>query len=144
MMKRRMQGHRNNGAINEHFTQVHGRKPQVTELTDNTTIIHREPLNSRLRIAEAVSIELQQPNLNIQTEFDLILPSKRRRRTHHAPADNRGEEGPMTDAPQQAQHDIAATNIVTGAPTYPQVVENNVRTGGGRQLRKVPRRDYTE
>ena len=39
-----------------------------------TKIIHKESIKSRLLIAEAVNIALQKPTLNIQTEFDYVLP----------------------------------------------------------------------
>ena len=141
-MKRRMQGHRNSGAIHEHYTDVHGRKPQVAELTNNTTIIHREPTSTRLRIAEAVSIELQRPTLNIQSQFDLVLPSSRRRAVHHAPAGQGRDESQSVTASQQAQRDEDAAAVTEPTPTQPQ--GSNIRAGGRRQLRNLPERDYRE
>ena len=78
-LRRRMQAHRNHGGINSHFTTVHDRKPLVNELLDNTSIVHRESKRFRLSIAEAVSIALNHPILNTQTESDYVLPSARRR-----------------------------------------------------------------
>ena len=78
-LRRRMQAHRNNGGINNHYTQFHDRKPLLVELLENTTIIHRETQKHRLQIAEAVSISLNHPVLNTQTEHDYVLPSARRR-----------------------------------------------------------------
>ena len=47
-LRRRMLAHRNNGGINKHFTEKHDRKPLLTELLENTTIIHRENQPNRL------------------------------------------------------------------------------------------------
>ena len=139
-----MQGHRNSGAIHEHFTDIHDRKPQVTELIQNTTIIHRETANNRLKIAEAVSIELQRPTLNIQTQFDLVLPSSRRR----------GGVPRTTEGQVRAQPTLALQQALPGeAPVHPtwdedpalsQTQENTVRGGGRRALRNLPLRDYRE
>ena len=139
-----MQGHRNNGAIHEHFTEMHDRKPQVAELIQNTTIIHKETANNRLKIAEAVSIELQRPTLNVQTQFDLVLPSSRRR----------GGVRPMTEGQVRAQPTLALQQAPPGdAPTRPmsdqdptltQTQESTVRGGGRRALRNLPLRDYRE
>ena len=78
-LRRRMLAHRNNGAINKHYTKEHDRKPLLTELLQNTTVIHRENVPMRLNISEAVSIAVRHPVLNIQTESDYILPSVRRK-----------------------------------------------------------------
>ena len=76
-LRKRLAQHRNNGAINSHFTSVHNRLPKIEELLNSTKVIHRESLKSRLFIAEAVNIALLRPSLNIQTEFDYVLPSCR-------------------------------------------------------------------
>ena len=78
-LRQRMQQHTYNGAIKDHFNQCHHRKPTVNELVSNTTIIHRIHSKQRLMIAEAVSIALKRPKLNVQREFDYVLPSCRRR-----------------------------------------------------------------
>ena len=90
-LKGRMKAHSYSGAINDHFTTTHDRRPKVDELVSNTTIIHREPKGKRLAVAEAVSIALRQPKLNIQCEFDYVLPSCRRR-VELAPAQHDGNE----------------------------------------------------
>ena len=41
-IRRRFQAHRNQGAIHQHFIDVHDRKPSLEELIDNTELIHRE------------------------------------------------------------------------------------------------------
>ena len=130
-LKRRMQGHRNSGAIHDHYTETHDRKPQVAELLNNTKIINRESTKSRLRIAEAVSIELQRPNLNIQTQFDLVLPSSRRRVPPQQPA----EVQPATAA--------QPTATIPDDDVTPSL-ENGTRGGGRRQLRNLPPRNYRE
>ena len=72
--------HRNNGAIHQHFVDVHDRKPALQELIENTQVLHRESNYGRLIITEAVSITVQKPTLNIQQEADNILPSCKGRR----------------------------------------------------------------
>ena len=74
-----MESHRYNGAIHTHFKNAHGRKPTTKELLDNSSILHRVSNYHRLAITEAVSIELRKPKLNVQREFDLVLPSCRKR-----------------------------------------------------------------
>ena len=78
-LEARMKGHAYRGAINDHFTSIHDRRPKVDELVNNTTIIHREPERKRLTMAEAVSIVLRKPKLNVQQDFDYVLPSCRPR-----------------------------------------------------------------
>ena len=73
-----MKSHSYGGAINDHYTSTHNRRPKVDELVNNTKIVHREPERKRLAVAEAVSIAIQRPKLNVQCEFDLLLPSCRR------------------------------------------------------------------
>ena len=79
-LRKRLQNHRNQGAIFQHFTEKHDRKPTVNELLTSTDIITREQNFSRLTIAEAVHIQLEKPTLNIQTHSHHVLPSTRRRR----------------------------------------------------------------
>ena len=88
-----MENHRYNGAIHGHFKKVHDRRPTTNELLENSTILHRVQNFQRLAITEAVSIELRKPLLNIQREFDLVLPSCRRKRR---------EIEPLTDNPPPA------------------------------------------
>ena len=79
-LKKRMENHRYNGGIHGHFKAVHNRRPTTKELVENSTILHRVASYHRLAITEAVSIELRKPLLNIQREFDLVLPSCRRKK----------------------------------------------------------------
>ena len=79
-LRKRMLAHRNQGAIHQHFIDVHDRKPTLQELIEGTQTIHKESNYSRLLISEAVSIALQKPTLNIQQEAENILPSSRGRR----------------------------------------------------------------
>ena len=78
-LRRRMLAHRNHGAIHNHFIKEHDRKPLLTELMENTSIRHRESENKRLKIAEAVSIAIQHPVLNVQKDSDYVLPSARKK-----------------------------------------------------------------
>ena len=77
-LKRRLQSHKNSGAILDHFTSVHDRKPTLQNLIDNTKIEHRESRFRKLQIAEAVFIHTMRPTINIQKAVDFILPSARR------------------------------------------------------------------
>ena len=79
-LRRRCQNHRNQGAIFQHFTEKHDRKPTVNEILDSTEIVTKETNFSRLTIAEAISIHLEKPTLNVQTHSHHILPSTRRQR----------------------------------------------------------------
>ena len=77
---RRLQNHRSQGAIFQHYTEKHNKRPGVEEMLESTNIIGQETTTRRLMIAEAVSIKLQKPTLNIQTTSQYILPSTRRQR----------------------------------------------------------------
>ena len=79
-LRRRFQSHRNQGAIFQHYTEKHNRRPTVSKLLQCTNIIEQENDKRKLMIAEAVHIKLQKPSLNIQTTSYYILPSTRRQR----------------------------------------------------------------
>ena len=79
-LRKRLQFHRNQGAIFQHYTENHDKKPSVTELINSTEIITKEQNFSRLIIAEAIAIHLEKPKLNIQTHSHHVLPSTRRQR----------------------------------------------------------------
>ena len=98
-LRKRLLAHRNNGAIHQHFVDVHDKKPSLQELIDNTEIIHRESNYGRILITEAVSIVLQKPTLNIQQEADQILPSSRGRRGIRRIPD----QGPRPPAPTETR-----------------------------------------
>ena len=123
-VRKRMDNHRYSGAIHMHFKHAHGRRPKTNELLENTTILHRVPKYHRLAISEAVCIELRRPVLNVQREFDLVLPSCRRTRqeivvipdspsstaptsSHGDTSQQNGEEGPRGDARGEATGDEA-------------------------------------
>ena len=74
-LRRRLQSHRSQGSIFQHYTEIHDMRPPLQKLLENTEIIHRESNFRKLQIAEAVSITLQHPSLNIQQNADFILPS---------------------------------------------------------------------
>ena len=76
-LRRRMQSHRNQGSIFQHFTDIHIKKPPLQTLLDYTEIIHKENDFRKLQISEAVSITCQRPSINIQQAADFILPSAR-------------------------------------------------------------------
>ena len=112
-LKGRMKAHSYGGAIYEHFTDLHGRRPKVDELVSNTTIIHREPERKRLTVAEAVSIALRRPKLNVQCEFDYVLPSCRRR-VERALAEN-GAQGAQRNAPAVQTASSSSSSTVGGS-----------------------------
>ena len=102
-IRKRMMAHRNHGSIHQHFIDTHDRKPSLTELIENTHVIHRESNFSRLLIAEAVSIRIQKPTLNKQQEADNILPSSRGRRPAREnslipPTQTPNDAGPSNEA----------------------------------------------
>ena len=115
-----MENHRYNGAISGHFKNVHERRPTTNELLQNSTILHRVQNFQRLAITEAVCIELRKPLLNIQREFDLVLPSCRRKRR---------EIEPLKDDPPRAPQDLH--------PADPQ----QPTPAGGRQGGNAPRQE---
>lgn len=110
-IRQRMQGHIYNGAIKEHYQTAHNRKPNIDELITNTNIIHRIQAKQRLVIAEAVSIALKRPSLNIQREFDYVLPSCRKRTMRgegrqQPPTVSEGTEGtPSLQTPSEGRSD---------------------------------------
>ena len=79
-LRRRLQNHRNQGAIFQHYTEKHNKRPVVNEILESTNVIGQETTLRRLMIAEAVAIKLQKPTLNIQTTSQYVLPSTRRQR----------------------------------------------------------------
>ena len=128
-LRRRMLAHRNHGGINSHFTSEHDRKPLLTELLENTTIVHREDHVARLNIAEAVSIAMNHPSLNVQTESDYVLPSARRRATTvRNTVTSVTEEDVTTNEPTATPAGEAARDVTSTTEERPR-----------RQLR--PRRD---
>ena len=132
-----MQAHRNHGGINNHYTEAHDRKPLLIKLLENTTIIHREMQNHRLNIAEAVSIALNHPNLNTQTEHDYVLPSARRRAITI-----RRNQPIVTEEPQDESEPLSYG--AQGAPrAAPSTTPRNqdapaaADAGGGEQRRRL-------
>ena len=80
-LRSRMYQHQYKGAIHDHYTKAHGNRPNVETLLNNTTIINKAPSRKILPIAEAVAIEICKPSLNVQKDFDYILPSNRKAST---------------------------------------------------------------
>ena len=76
-IKQRLQAHRNQGAIHQHFIDEHDRKPSLTELLESTEITYNNQNRQCLVIGEAIAINRLSPNLNVQKDADTVLPSKR-------------------------------------------------------------------
>ena len=114
-LRKRLGQHRYNGSINDHYTSVHNRLPKIEELIANTKVIHRQSIRSRLFIAEAVSIALRKPSLNVQAEFDFILPSCRSRPNQKEVA------APVVAAPVVAVPVVAAPVIAAPVVAAPVV-----------------------
>ena len=123
-LRKRLSQHRNSGAINAHYTDVHFRLPRIDELLENTKVIHKENLKPRLLIAEAVSIALHRPTLNVQTEFDYVLPSCRSRPVRE------DREGARVDVEARDDNVEREENIPAARPTTQHV----------RTLRPLPHR----
>ena len=81
-LRRRLQSHRNQGSIFQHYTDHHNMKPPLQKLIDNTSIVHKEVAFRRLQIAEAVSITTQRPTINVQQAAEFTLPSARPQEQH--------------------------------------------------------------
>ena len=65
-LSRRLSMHLQNGAIREHFEQVHGRKITRNEIVDNTVIRYIERDKRRLLILESLLIKFEFPTINLQ------------------------------------------------------------------------------
>ena len=76
-LRRRLQSHKNNGAILDHFISVHDRIPALQTLIDNTKIEYRESRFRKLQIAEAVFIHTMKPTISVQKVVHFTLPSAR-------------------------------------------------------------------
>ena len=145
-LRKRLSQHRNKGAINEHYKDIHNRLPKVEKLIENTKIIHRESIRYRLLISEAVSIAPQKPTLNVQAEFDYVLPSCRSRpnldnSTDAPPPFN---NAPVTAPPPAAAPvDVARAAAARAPSAVDQEQENEATTRGAqhvRRLRPLPHR----
>ena len=118
-LRKRLAQHRNNGAINAHYTSVHDRLPRIDELLNSTKVIHRESLKPRLFIAEAVSIALRRPTLNVQTEFDYVLPSCRSRPVRENGEGARGNVETRMDNVEREENTPAARGAQHVRPLRP-------------------------
>ena len=113
-LRRRLQFHRNNGSIFQHYTDIHNMKPPLQALIESTEIVHKENQFRKLQIAEAVSITCQRPTINIQQAADFILPSTRPQSS--TPQQTHGAPEPATQPPQAAnQNPGPTTRSVTRA-----------------------------
>ncbi|KAK3866905.1 hypothetical protein Pcinc_027588 [Petrolisthes cinctipes] len=98
----RMQFHRNQGSIFQHFTDIHIMKPPLQKLLDQTQILHKETHFRKLQISEAISITCRRPSINIQQAADFIMPSTRPQVRDAPPMQPHQQE---QDAPQpENQH----------------------------------------
>ena len=121
-LRRRLQFHRNQGSIFQHFTEIHNMRPPLQKLIDNTQIIHKENDFRKQQIAEAVSITIQRPSINIQQSADFILPSKRLQE-HHAPREQASLRVPVLPAQPTNQRPgpvTRATSRLSRATTLSQ------------------------
>ena len=143
-LKKRMENHRYNGAIHMHFKQAHDRRPKTGELLENSKVLHRVDNYHRLAITEAVSIELQKPLLNIQREFDLVLPSCRRRKRENntiqadptSPSSTPTSPGaPLSCTSEGSQRG----NVARGEPGSEQRTEEPIQATDYVRLRLRPR-----
>ena len=98
-LRRRLQFHRSQGSIFQHFTEVHNMRPPLQKLIQQTDIVHRESTFRRLQIAEAVSITCQHPTINIQQAVDFILPSARPQETNP----HQEQQAPRQQQPNEQQ-----------------------------------------
>ena len=111
-LRRRLQAHRSNGSIFQHFTETHNMRPPLQKLIEQTEIVHKESAFRKLQIAEAVSIICQHPTINIQQAADFILPSARPQETNpnldqHAPRQQQlHEQQPQEQQVQPANQHI--------------------------------------
>ena len=108
ILRRTKIAHGNQGTIQH---DLHGTKPSLQELIDGAQVVHKENNYGRLLIAEAVSIAIQKPTLNIQQESEHILPSNRKR--------NARTNAAQTATPQTI--DTAPPSGNMRAPREPQV-----------------------
>ena len=109
-LRRRLQAHRNNGAIFQHYTEKHDRKPSLNELVENTEILHTEQNYHKRIIAEASYILLHRPNMNIQLEAEKSLPSCRKIMQRNTSMQNEEENNNNNVRPRGTQGRISHQN----------------------------------
>ena len=110
-LRRRLQAHKTNGAIYEHFIAVHDMIPKLQTLIDNTVIEHSESRFRKLQIAEAVFIHTKHPSINVQKSVDFILPSARRHRiTQNISSENTNPNIQTQEVPTAHQYNTRNRN----------------------------------
>ena len=110
-LRRRLQAHKNSGAIFEHFINVHDKIPKLQTLIDNTVIEHSESRFRKLQIAEAVFIHTKHPSINVQKSVDFILPSARRHRiTQNISPENTNPNNQTQEVPTAHQYNTRSRN----------------------------------
>ena len=65
-LSRRLSYHLQNGAIKDHLANCHGRKITREEIVKNTEVRYFESDRFRLKILEALIINIEQPSINLQ------------------------------------------------------------------------------
>ena len=73
-LSKRISCHVQEGAIHNHMTRTHNRRPTRDQIIQNTTIIDRQTDNKRLRFLEALHILEMKPSIN-RTDEPLLLPT---------------------------------------------------------------------
>ena len=78
-LSKRISAHLQDGAILKHYLQEHGHILRRQHILKNTTILEREHDLRRLRMLESVLIHTKKPEINIQQQPDISLPTRRLR-----------------------------------------------------------------
>ncbi|KAK8388208.1 hypothetical protein O3P69_020237 [Scylla paramamosain] len=76
-LSKRLTAHLQDGALRRHSTINHRRNMTRKDIEANTTILHKEPDNARLRMREAAYIHQNKSSINTQLLPDFSLPSLR-------------------------------------------------------------------
>ena len=72
-LTRRLTFHKQTGEIEKHMKEQHGRDITRSDLVDNTSILAHESNRKRLKVLEAVFIQLRRPTMNIQRDHAGII-----------------------------------------------------------------------
>ena len=72
-LSRRLTCHKQSGDLEKHMREKHNRRVTRDDLVDGTKIIDFERNRRRLRILEAVYIQLLKPTLNIQRDHEGVI-----------------------------------------------------------------------
>ena len=72
-LTKRLTFHKQSGEIQKHMKQEHHRDITRSDLVDNTVILAQEPNRRRLKVLEAVYIQMRRPSMNIQRDHAGII-----------------------------------------------------------------------